>query len=135
MRKFLFLAAALLLMAVQGCDSPDQYTVRGTLYTDAAHTAPIQNDTLWFYYDPIQYVGYAVTDNLGRYGFLFWSDGLANLQPQPKATNDDEPSNWLTIKYKDKDIYHLNLLQHDYTGIDFYPGYLEDHQSQEGGKQ
>lgn len=69
-------AAAVLLLA--GCTPYSEQVVRGTLYTDSTMTTPIAGDTLTFrestdiYSDASStYLGQAVTDAQGRWGFQY----------------------------------------------------------------
>ena len=76
-RKTLLIVASVLLLTA--CNSYSEQVVRGTLYTDSTKTTPLAGDTLYFrentdgiYPDASSaYLGYAVTDAQGRWGFQY----------------------------------------------------------------
>ena len=126
---FLLLCAVTLAAA---CTKPNAYTIRGTLYTDATLSTPIQGDTLFFNYGNSVSVGYAVTDSQGRFAILFWSDGLGNEQPAPKSTYE---SDCVYAFYKGEPVFkqYLLYLGSDVEGLQIYPGWIEDNFAFEKG--
>ena len=74
--SLVFIAVALL---VASCEPYSEQVVRGTLYADSTKTSPIAGDTLIFRestdgigpYASSTYLGYAVTDAQGRWGFQY----------------------------------------------------------------
>lgn len=79
-RRFLTAAAILggALCLLAGCNPYSEHVMRGTLYTDSTKTTPIAGDTLTFFETSWierdaqdNYLGQAVTDSRGRWGFQY----------------------------------------------------------------
>ncbi len=101
------LVAAVLLF---GACERSEYTTRitGTLYTDSTLTVPVTNDTVWFYDytyhgkhpDSIP-IGHALTDNLGRFGFLDWNVDFSTYDPRYESKIHVEHGNFVIVHLTD----------------------------------
>lgn len=127
MKHIIPLLTALLLF---GACERSEYTTRitGTLYTDSTLATPVANDTVWFYdhtyrndsayqYPPF---GYAMTDSLGRFGFLDWSVDVNSYAPRYECKFHFDFGEFIIIHWPD------TLFRGEYSGkynqLVLYPG-------------
>lgn len=130
MKRFIPILAALLLF---GACERSEYTTRitGTLYTDSTLTVPVADDTVWFFnYDlyanhqDSTYVerplGYAITDNAGRFGFLDWSVDFSTYDPRYESKFHVEYGNFIIIHWPD--TLFCGVYSGWYEELILYPG-------------
>ena len=120
------LVAAVLLF---GACERSEYTTRitGTLYTDSTLTVPVANDTVWFYdytyhgkHPDSILIGHALTDNLGRFGFLDWSVDVSSYDPRYESKFKIDFGPFIIVHWPD------TLFRGEYSGkynqLVLYPG-------------
>ena len=130
-RTTLLIVASVLLLTA--CNSYSEQVVRGTLYTDSTKTTPIAGDTLIFREstDGIwsgassTYLGYAVTDAQGRWGFQYIRGFQNPYMQESSNAKMSYVEYFLLIKHGDDTLFW------DYVGtfrsgngdtLDLWPG-------------
>lgn len=126
MKHILPLLAALLLL---GACEHSEYTTRitGTLYTDSTLTVPVANDTVWFYdytyhgnrQDSIP-IGHALTDSLGRFGFLDWNVDFTTYDPRYESKFHVDHGNFIIVHLTD--TLFCGVYSGWYKDLILYPG-------------
>ena len=123
---FTLLAVALLFTA---CNDYSEHFVRGTLYADSTKTTPIAGDTLVFresdyYIDPdadSKYLGYAVTDNRGRWAFKYIR-GFDNPYMQEPAGAKLSMIEYFLLIIHGNDTLYWGHAGSNMENIDIWPG-------------
>ena len=76
MRRLPLVLLGIALLAT-ACEDYSEHVVRGTLFIDSTKTTPMAGDTLVFYESEdyserdAKYLGYAVSDDQGHWGFMY----------------------------------------------------------------
>ena len=126
MKHILPLLAALLLL---GACERSEYTTRitGTLYTDSTLTVPVANDTVWFY-DYTYHgkrqdntpIGHALTDRIGRFGFLDWNVDFNTYDPRYESKFKVDYGNFIIVHLTD--TLFCGVYAGWYKELILYPG-------------
>lgn len=124
LRLIPLLLVALLFAA---CDPYSEHIIRGTLYADSTKTTPIAGDTLVFYesdyiepHADSKYLGYAVTNAQGRWGFQYIR-GFDNPYMQPTGAKLSMVEYFLLITHGSDTLYWEYIGGND-EGIEVWPG-------------
>lgn len=119
------LLVALLFVA---CDPYSEHIVRGTLYADSTKTTPLAGDTLVFresdymdYNVDSKYLGFAVTDAQGRWGFQYIRGFDNPYMQQPAGAKLSMREYFLLITHGSDTLYWEYIGGND-EGIEVWPG-------------
>ena len=124
-RSAILFVLPIVTLLLVGCESHTDYVIRGTLYTDSTKTAAIAGDTLYFHemedLDPTYkvYLGYAVTNIQGRWGFQY-IHGLDNPYMTSAEAKMTRTENHLLITYGGDTLYWDVFYRND--TIEVWPG-------------
>ena len=106
-----------------------EYTTRitGTLYSDSTLTVPVANDTVWFY-DYTYHgkrqdntpIGHALTDRIGRFGFLDWNVDFNTYDPRYESKFKVDYGNFIIVHLTD--TLFCGVYAGWYKELILYPG-------------
>ncbi len=118
----------LVTLLFAACDPYSEHIIRGTLYADSTKTTPIAGDTLVFresdYIEPTadsKYLGCAVTDAQGRWGFQYIRGFDNPYMQEPSGAKLSIREYFLLILHGDDTLYWEYLGGND-EGIEVWPG-------------
>ena len=116
------------VMLFAACER-SEYTTRitGTLYTDSTLTVPVANDTVWFY-DYTYHgkrqdstpIGHALTDRIGRFGFLDWNVDFSTYHPRYESKFKVDYGNFIIVHLTD--TLFCGVYAGWYKELILYPG-------------
>ena len=116
------------VMLFAACER-SEYTTRitGTLYTDSTLTVPVANDTVWFY-DYTYHgkrqdrtpIGHALTDRIGRFGFLDWNVDFNTYDPRYESKFKVDYGNFIIVHLTD--TLFCGVYAGWYKELILYPG-------------
>lgn len=127
MKKHHLIVPLLAVLLFASCDPYSEHVVRGTLYQDVDMLVPAANDTLIFRETDWEgrdaqstYLGWAVTDSHGRFGFSYIRN-LDNPYQQRPGTKMTVQEYYLIIIHHDDTLYYGNANTLRDT-LQLYPG-------------